>query len=393
MDNLAENRVATLPCGLDADDLAAAFAAAPDGLVLIGEAGQIRHVNPAAERMLGHAASALVGRPADTLRGYPLGGELAGGEPLLAESDDFLPAEPLARIRLFRRPDNREMPLSVSGGSWATPRGRCRVVILRDAADLVAEERRLHGEKARAEAANLAKSAFLARLSHELRTPLNAIIGFADMIREAILGPIGNPKYQEYGSDIRQSADHLLQLINGLLDLSVIEQGNVTLRDEDFCPADVAEEALRLVAPTAAHGDVRLERLLPPLPPIRADRTKIRQVLINFLVNAVKFTPPGGRVDLRARLDADGGLELAVSDTGIGMTPEELARVGRPYVQAGGGAALPGQGVGLGLSLSKQLAELHGGETRMESVHGHGTTAILRLPAGRVLQAPALAEC
>jgi two-component system cell cycle sensor histidine kinase PleC len=386
MEMLADDRAAELPFGLgESPDLDAAFAAAPDGMLLIGESGRIGYVNAAAERLLGHSAASLVGRPADTLRGHPLGTELAGGQPFLVESESPEPSEPLARIRLFRRPDNAEQPLSVSSGSWSSGLGRRRIVILRDASDLVAEERRLHGEKARAEAANLAKTAFLARLSHELRTPLNAIVGFADMIREAVLGPIGNPRYQEYGGDIRQSADHLLQLINGLLDLSVIEQGTVSLREETFCPVEVAEEALRLVAPSAGRADVSLETLLPPLPPIRADRTKIRQVLVNFLANAIKFTPSGGRVDLRARLDADGGLELAVSDTGIGMTPEELARVGRPYVQGRGGASLPGEGVGLGLSLAKQLAELHGGETRLDSTYGEGTTAILRLPPDRVL--------
>ena len=389
METIADRRAARLPLGFeDVNDLEAAFAAAPDGLLLIGENGRIRYVNPAAERLLGQMARALIGRPADTLRCYAPGTDAPGGGALLADPNDGAgrPLDgPAAPTRVFRRPDNVEQPLSVSSGTWRTSHGDCRIVILRDAGTVIAEERRLQGEKARAEAASRAKTTFLARLSHELRTPLNAIIGFAEIIQKAMVGPVGNPKYQEYGADIRESADHLLQLINGLLDMSVIEQGHVRLREEIFGPAEVAEEAVRLVAPTAGRAGIALATLLPPLPRLLADRTKIRQVLVNFLANAVKFTPAGGRVDLRAWLDSDGGLEFAVSDTGIGMTAEDLARVSRPYIQGAGGIALPGEGVGLGLSLAKQLAELHGGLMRLESTYGEGTTAILKLPAERII--------
>ena len=390
MEMMADRRAARLPLGSDdMDDLEAAFAAAPDGLLLIGENGRIRYVNPAAERLLGQSARQLVGRPAETLRCHLPETDRTGGYALLLDpgEDDSLPVvdgSPVS-IRIFHRPDNVEQPLGVSSGTWRTTHGQCRIAILRDAGTLLAEERRLLGEKAQAEAASRAKTTFLARLSHELRTPLNAIIGFAEIIQNAMLGPVGHAKYREYGADIRQSADHLLQLINGLLDLSVIEQGRVRLHEEVFEPAEVAEEAVRLVAPSAGRAGIALKTLLPTLPSLRADRTKIRQILVNFLANAVKFTPSGGRIDLRVRLDGDGGLEFAVSDTGIGMTQDDLSRVSRPYVQGAGGVALPGEGVGLGLSLAKQLTELHGGVMRLESRYGEGTTAAVKLPADRVV--------
>ncbi len=252
------------------------------------------------------------------------------------------------------------------------------VGVLRDASMQHAREALL--ETARHDAENLAagKSRFLANMSHELRTPLNAVIGFSDIMRQRLFGPLPE-RYAEYAQMIHESGGHLLDLINDVLDMSKIEAERYELSLEAFDARDPVSSALRLVRLQAHEAEISLRGLLPSEPLlVEADRRALKQITLNLLSNALKFTPAGGSVTVS--LVADGRtLELGVSDTGVGIAPEDLKRIGRPFEQAGG-ADQKSRGTGLGLSLVRAFAELHGGAMNIESTLGEGAAITVRLP-------------
>jgi two-component system cell cycle sensor histidine kinase PleC len=247
--------------------------------------------------------------------------------------------------------------------------------------------RKYEAEKLRAEAANQAKSEFLANMSHELRTPLNAINGFSEIMLAEMFGPLGDARYTDYARDILNSGQHLLALINDILDMSKIEAGKMTLHLEPIAVDELAEDAVRLIRPRAEAAGLALSLEAPELPEIEADYRAVKQVLLNLLSNAVKFTPRGGQVRVRAERYGPRGDEkvrISVSDTGIGIAPENLARLGRPFEQIESQHAKTQQGTGLGLALSKALLEMHGGALELASTPGQGTTACLILPLRQV---------
>ncbi|HVZ00297.1 MAG TPA: tetratricopeptide repeat-containing sensor histidine kinase [Dongiaceae bacterium] len=238
----------------------------------------------------------------------------------------------------------------------------------------------LRAARSAAEEASLAKSQFLAGMSHELRTPLNAIIGFSDTMRLGVFGEIAPGRYAEYVGVIHRSAHHLLSLINDLLDLSKIEAGKMAL---DIRPLETAalEAALReVMGPMAEQKGVALAIDHAAVPAIRADERAIRQILLNLVSNAVKFTPAGGRVAVGFHHDAAGGVDIVVCDTGRGLSAEEIAVALQPYGQVQADPVVKQEGTGLGLPMVKALAELHGGTLRILSRKGEGTTAIVYLP-------------
>ena len=240
----------------------------------------------------------------------------------------------------------------------------------------------------RAETTSRVKSEFLANMSHELRTPLNAIIGFSDLMQSQTLGPVGNRTYVEYAADIHFSGTHLLEIINDILDVVRYEAGKMELKEEPVAVERAIGEALRLVAPQSAQGEIGLVWTPPepPLPPLLCDRVRLRQMLLNILSNAIKFTMPGGSVEIRAELAE--GLTLAITDTGIGIEPEDITRIMTPFGQVGSVYASAQRGTGLGLTLTKALIEAHGGRLSLDSVAGVGTTVRLAFPAARVIRAP-----
>jgi signal transduction histidine kinase len=238
-----------------------------------------------------------------------------------------------------------------------------------------------------AESANRAKSEFLANMSHELRTPLNAVIGFSELIRDVALGPIGNDKYREYASDIHGSGEHLLDLINDILDLSKIESGAEELNEEDIDLPDLADSVIRLVRQRAHKDDIALAvEVADGLPRLRADQRKLRQILVNLLTNAVKFTEPGGGVTLRVWVSSEGGHLIQVTDTGIGIAPEEIPKALSQFGRVASSLGRDREGSGLGLPLTKALVELHGGSLDLQSEIGAGTTVTVRFPANRAAQ-------
>jgi two-component system cell cycle sensor histidine kinase PleC len=240
--------------------------------------------------------------------------------------------------------------------------------------------RKYEMEKVRAEGANQAKSEFLANMSHELRTPLNAINGFSEIMLAEMFGPLGDGRYKVYAQDILNSGQHLLALINDILDMSKIEAGKMALSFEQVTVEDLAEEAGRLVRNRAEAAGLTLTLELPPLPEIEADYRAVKQILLNLLSNAVKFTPRGGRVWISAERVEGDIVRIAVHDTGIGIAAEDLARLARPFEQIESQQAKTQQGTGLGLALSKALVEMHGGSLALESAPGQGTVASFSLP-------------
>ena len=267
---------------------------------------------------------------------------------------------------------------------------RCfdRVDLLRDR-EAAYEALRLAKEEA--EAANQAKSGFLATMSHELRTPLNAIIGFSEMMLREVLGTLGNEQYRAYVGDIHASGTHLLQIINDILDLSKAEAGKIDLSEDAFDLRDIMRAVSQLTA-NRIHAAELTETvdLADDLPPIRGDERKTKQVLLNLITNAVKFTPPGGRLTITARFDLEDGLSITVADTGIGIPPGDLERVLKPFEQVDSSLSRQHQGTGLGLPLVKAIMEMHGGRLRLRSEFGAGTSVTVVFPPERAILDPAV---
>ena len=235
-----------------------------------------------------------------------------------------------------------------------------------------------------ADAASRTKSEFLAAMSHELRTPLNAVIGFSEVILKGIFGPIGHPRYREYVESIHESGTHLLSLINDVLDISRLDAGELALHEEEVGIGELIGETVRAVTLQAEAATVALnEDVEPHLPPVLADRRRMRQILLNLLTNAVKFTPAEGTVRIAAQRRGD-GLAIEVSDTGIGMAPKEIVKAFERFSQVDSRISRKYEGVGLGLPLAKQLTELHGGRLELESRPGTGTVVRVILPPARV---------
>jgi two-component system cell cycle sensor histidine kinase PleC len=234
-------------------------------------------------------------------------------------------------------------------------------------------------EKERAEAANRAKSEFLANMSHELRTPLNAILGFSEILQNQMFGPIGSDKYREYSRDIHESGKHLLNVISDILDMSKIEAGHMRISCETIDLAPLIEETMRLTMLQAEKKHIEVQETCPAHLLTVADRRAMKQILLNLLSNAMKFTNEGGRVMVRARR-VDGAVTLTIADSGIGIPKSALQKIGQPFEQVQSQYAKSKGGSGLGLAISRSLAHLHGGAMRIHSIEGKGTIISVRIP-------------
>ncbi|NVP54220.1 PAS domain-containing sensor histidine kinase [Mycoplana rhizolycopersici] len=234
-------------------------------------------------------------------------------------------------------------------------------------------------EKDRAEAANRAKSEFLANMSHELRTPLNAILGFSEILQNQMFGPLGSEKYDEYARDIHDSGQHLLNVITDILDMSKIEAGHMRISCDQIDLAPLVDETLRLTAVQAKQKNIHIVQQVSSGLSLVADRRAMKQILLNLLSNAMKFTDTGGEVRVRAR-KLGGAVTLTIADTGIGIPKEALAKIGQPFEQVQSQYAKSKGGSGLGLAISRSLTRLHGGAMRIHSQEGKGTVISVRIP-------------
>ena len=267
------------------------------------------------------------------------------------------------------------------------PSGARLIAQMFDATTQYARELGLEIARAEAETREAGKTRFLANMSHELRTPLNAVLGFSDIMRQRIFGPLPE-RYGEYAENIHQAGGHLLDLINDVLDVTKIEAERYALTLERFDAREVVSAAMALVRVNADDKGVSLSSILPGDPvEVSADKRALKQIALNLLSNAVKFTPRGGSVTVT--VEAIGPyLEVVVADTGVGIAPEDVRRLGRPFEQAGE-MEKRRQGTGLGLSLVRAFAELHGGRMSIDSTLGEGTAVTVRLPVALVARAPA----
>lgn len=258
------------------------------------------------------------------------------------------------------------------------------LVIAWDATEKRRQQQELRASKEAAELADRTKTEFLANVSHELRTPLNAVMGFAETIRSEMFGPISQTKYLEYADDIHKSGALLLEIINDILDLSKIEAGKMPLDEGELVVAEVVDQCLRLMRERAGEAGLSIKVNTKKGPErIVADRTRMKQIFINLLANAVKFTPAGGKIDFVAATGDGGGAVFSVSDSGAGMSAEEIKIALTPFGQTGSAMTRTHEGTGLGLPLAASFVEMHGGELKVESVRGKGTTVKIILPPER----------
>ncbi len=275
-------------------------------------------------------------------------------------------------------------------GTRALKHGHDELGVLIDGFNAMLEEIEANQDslaaRMRAESANRAKSEFLANMSHELRTPLNAILGFSEILGKQQFGPLGCERYRSYVEDIHDSGKHLLGIINDILDLSKAEAGKLTLDEDDVALEGVIRQCLRMLDARATAQGVTITPHFPArVPRLSADARLVSQVLINLLTNSVKFTPEGGSVTISFDAEADGGCVIRIADTGIGIAPENIAKVRKPFAQVATAFSRNHQGTGLGLPLVDQIMKLHGGSLEIESALGVGTTVSIRFPAERVL--------
>ena len=260
----------------------------------------------------------------------------------------------------------------------------CYEGTVEDVTEKFEQDRALRAALRQAEIANKMKAAFLAAMSHELKTPLNAVLGFSEIIRDEVLGPVGHDMYRDYAGDIHKSGARLLAVINDVLDVSRLEGGLLTIeaRPEDIL--DVAESAIKLARDITHDGRRITIEIQPGMPSLLVDPRRLTQALGNLLANALKFTPPQGSVRFMAQIAPGGGAVLTVEDGGIGMDQETIAQALEPFRQGDSSLARRFEGAGLGLSIAKALAELHGGTLDVRSAVGVGTTVTITLPATRV---------
>jgi two-component system cell cycle sensor histidine kinase PleC len=310
--------------------------------------------------------------------------KLANLNPLIV--DENLPLVQLGNMLTFDWPDAlRECFVITSGGKYLGI-GTSEALVRAKLGMVASRENQLRGALASAQRANEAKSNFLALMSHELRTPLNAIIGFSEVLSTELFGPHGVARYLEYSKDIHGAGNHLLALINDILDLSKSEAGKMEIYPEEISVEDLFADCKRLIASRAAEQRINLQSEINGQNlRLNVDRLRMKQILLNLLSNAVKFTPAGGWVILSASVKDDGGVCLSVADTGIGMAPESIPLALEPFRQIDSPMSRTVEGTGLGLSLVKTLVEQHGGTLDIESALDKGTTVQVNLPARAVV--------
>jgi PAS domain S-box-containing protein len=359
---------------------------AADGILTIDEGGVIESANPAAAAIFGYEPNELIGRECTILMAEIDARQHDSFVRRYLQTDDSKIMNVGPREIVGRRKDGSIVQIELAVSEMRFNWQRHFIHTIRDITERKKAQQEVVRTKEQAEQASLAKSQFLAMMSHELRTPLNAILGFAEILRDEQLGPMGQEKHRDYAGDIWDSGSHLLKLINNILDLSKIEAGGWTIDNQRVSIAQVVADCCRMVTDGARAAKVALEiDLDPQISDLVADERALKQILLNLVANAIKFTPEGGRIAVAAILDAEGRLGLAITDDGIGIKPEEISAIMEPFVQLEGLWTRSYEGSGLGMPIAKALAELHGGELHIESQHGVGTKVTAWFPKDRLV--------
>jgi PAS domain S-box-containing protein len=351
-----------------------------DGLLIIDESGMVRSANPAAERILGQPAGELTGQHFFDVIATP------SHQPPIHSLARMAYADRPSQVELTR-PDGSTLIADVALTRLPDHPNAAFMALLHDVTDMKKREAELRAARDQAEAASNSKSQFLANMSHELRTPLNAVIGFSEIMKTELLGPIGTETYRGYSHSIHDSAKHLLGIINDILDISSIESGSPRLHEGIHEVEQICQSVVALVAGRAETAKVKLAvRVDPETDLLYADGRMVKQMLINLVGNAIKFSPTNGQIDITvtpAGLEPRGGVLFAVADRGIGIAKEDIPRILKPFEQVETAFSRNFDGVGLGLPLVNSMARLHGATLTIESELHVGTTVSLLFPAAR----------
>lgn len=368
---------------VETDEMRSILETATDGIVIIGSEGDIRSMNGSASALFNYDGEELRGKPFVMLFAHEsqkaildyLSG-LAGHGVASVLND--------GREVIGREASGGFLPLFMTIGKLTSSNGYCAVI--RDITQWKRTEEELRSAKRAAETANAHKSDFLARVSHEIRTPLNAIIGFADIMANEHFGPVGHPRYAEYASDIVRSGRHVLDIVNDLLDISKIEAGEMDL---DFTAVGLNEtvsQAVAIVQPQANGQRVIIRTALSQaVPNVVADLRSIKQIVLNILANAIRFTPSGGQIIVSTAYETNGSVALRIRDTGVGMTRAELEQAMKPFRQVSPGTRPRGDGTGLGLPLTKAMVDANRANFSISSAPNEGTLVEVIFPSPRVL--------
>ena len=365
------------------DELRTIIDTATDGVIIISSDGAIRSISRPAEALFGYDADELAGKPFASL--FAIESQRAARDYLAGLSDNGV-ASILndGREVIGREAQGRFIPLFMTIGRLPGQGGFCAVV--RDITQWKRAEEELTQARAQAEYASSQKTEFLARVSHEIRTPLNAIIGFSELMIDEKFGPLGNERYRDYLRDINRSGNHVLDLVNDLLDISKIEAGQQELSFEAVSLNDTLGETVAMMQPQANRDRVIIRSSFPSrLPEVVADLRSIRQIALNLLSNAVRYTPAGGQVIVSTSYEASGDIVMRIRDTGIGMSAAEIEQAMKPFKQLNTLKRARGDGTGLGLPLTKALVEANRARFTIGSVPGEGTLVEITFPSTRVL--------
>jgi len=349
--------------------------------------GECIYVSPSIERILGYRQDELTGQPLSKFVHPEDAKIIYSSNAKSIDTDTLLP--PLYIFRIRHKAGQWEWMEGSSTVERDKNTGKVTQVssVSRLVTERVRHEQELKEARERAESADRAKSDFLAHMSHEIRTPLNAVIGFSEVMRDQLFGPLGSPRYLEYTNDIHNSGLHLLELINDVLDLSKIEAGKFELQEDRVHLNTIIDAAFRFMHDRADSKLISLQSRLHAMPDIWCDRRVFTQIMLNIIGNAIKFTPERGRITVESHLDAGGNLVLNITDTGIGIAPEDIPIILKPFGQArtSTNIAMSEPGTGLGLPLSKSFIEKHEGTLSITSEVGIGTRIGITIPASRVM--------
>jgi PAS domain S-box-containing protein len=352
-------------------------------IISIDKIGSIISWNPGAEKAFGYAEKEILDQPLTRLMPERYRAAHTAGLKRACESGEYHIVGKTIELEGLHK-DGHEFPLELSLGAWRSKGEIYFSAVIHDISERKLAEEKLQAALVDAERANQAKSEFLATMSHEFRTPLNAILGFSEMLRSQYFGPLGADNYQIYANDIHTSGEHMMELVNDMLDIAAIEAGKRPMVNETVDVSKVVEDCVRNVEPAAKDSGINLSLDIPGgSPSIYADRRSITQITFNLLSNAIKFTEWDGTISVSVKANKKMIL-ITVSDTGVGIPPEKLSTVTDPFSQTHTDPLITQKGTGLGLTIVKSLVEAHAGKLNIESEVGKGTTVTVTLPSQRM---------